>query len=193
LAFGAPFRWLPALLEAHLSRRVPDALKQRLLVRFVKEVDARIRESDCLSEIPRDAGFFSSGYDLFAQHSIIPFEVFARDACGQKFPLTEPDCRRLFEVLNRDASDLLPMAAPEDLALLRQEFHIGQPVSFGEAEHRTTVLRIVIGMRFFNIIAYNQPGTMEAALESEIADLLRAIEKLEILARNWWFFQHELY
>jgi len=50
----------------------------------------------------------------------------------------------------------------------------------------------VIGMRFFNIIAHAGPGGVAAALESEISDLIRAIDKLEILAENWWSYQNDV-
>ena len=54
------------------------------------------------------------------------------------------------------------------------------------------MLRLVIGMRFFNIIGHAGPGGVAAALESESSDLLRAIDKLEHLAENWWRYSHDI-
>ena len=48
------------------------------------------------------------------------------------------------------------------------------------------ILRLVVGIRFFNIVAHSGPGSTTVALESEISDLVRAITKLEYLAENWW-------
>jgi hypothetical protein len=43
----------------------------------------------------------------------------------------------------------------------------------------------VVGARFFTIVGYAGAGAVEAALESEISDAIRAIEKLELLAMRW--------
>jgi hypothetical protein len=43
----------------------------------------------------------------------------------------------------------------------------------------------VLGARFFNIVAYASGGSIEAALESEISDAIRVVEKIELLAANF--------
>ncbi len=72
--------------------------------------------------------------------------------------------------------------------MLSQQFHTGQPVALGQGEHKRAILRLVIGMRFFTIVGHAGPGAVTAALDSEISDLVRAINKLEIFAENWWRF-----
>ena len=67
-----------------------------------------------------------------------------------------------------------------------------QPVVLGSGSDSRTVLRLVIGMRFFNIVGHAGPGGMAAALQSEISDLIRAIDKLEILVRYWWSYRDDL-
>jgi hypothetical protein len=39
-------------------------------------------------------------------------------------------------------------------------------------------------------VAHAGPGSVEAALESEIADAIRALEKLELLAQMWSRAKH---
>lgn len=195
-AFGAPMRWLPALLELRLLEHVPEALRAVALDRFRREVSERLAHSPVLTVLPDETG---AGDDpdrppasSFARHSIMAFEVKGAEWDGRLRPLDEPACRTIFELLNRDASRLIPTATPAERGLLSQQFHIGQPVVLGSGANRRTVLRLVIGMRFYNIIAHAGPGSVTAALESEISDLLRAIDKLEILARNWWSYRRDL-
>ena len=194
-AFGAAFRWLPALLEVKLLRHVPEALRIHVLDRFRNEVTERLARSPCFEALPReaDADAGDDSHSLqFARHSIISFELRARTWSGEQITLAEPECRKLFEFLNEDASRLIPEASRATRALLSQEFHIGQPVRLGRGDKERTVLRLVIGMRFFNIIGHAGPGGVAAALESESSDLLRAIDKLEHLAENWWRYSHDI-
>ena len=112
----------------------------------------------------------------------------ARQWDGSQQALDEARCRKIFELLNEDASHLLPQADQAETSVLGQQFHIGQPVALGQGADKRAVLRLVIGMRFFNIVGHAGPGGIAAALESEISDLLRALDKLEIFAENWWRF-----
>ncbi|MGA8380343.1 MAG: hypothetical protein WB710_04345, partial [Stellaceae bacterium] len=65
--------------------------------------------------------------------------------------------------------------------------HIGQPVTLaiGADRRELSILRLVVGARFFTIVGYAGAGAVEAALESEISDAIRAIEKLELVAMRW--------
>lgn len=191
-AFGAPFRWLPALLEAKLLDRVPDRLRTQMLERFRAEVTNRLARDPSFQVLPREASDGGSYSDQMAKHSIISFQVLARLRDGSRAALNEAECRRIFELLNQDARGVLPSASRTQQALLKQEFHIGQPVALGSGEHSRAVLRLVLGLRFFNIVAHAGPGSIEAALESEIADLIRAIDKLEILASHWGSYGDDL-
>ncbi|MFC3612443.1 ParB N-terminal domain-containing protein [Lutimaribacter marinistellae] len=192
-AFGAAFRWLPALLEAKLLRHVPEALRIHVLGRFRDEVSERLTRSESFLTLQRDAGEDDRSHSLqFARHSIISFQILARHWDGSQQPLDEADCRKIFELLNEDARRLMPEASQAVRSVLSQEFHIGQPVALGRGENQRAVLRLVIGMRFFNIVGHAGPGGVAAALESEISDLVRAIDKLEILAENWWRYSHDI-
>ncbi|MBV1863440.1 MAG: ParB N-terminal domain-containing protein [Rhodobacteraceae bacterium] len=191
-AFGAPFRWLPALLEARLLRHVPEALRIHVLERFRSEVNARLARSPHFKVLPRgDSTEDAPHSQKFAHHSIISFQVRGRQWDGTLQALDEASCRRVFELLNQDASQLVFTTSRAEHAVLSQEFHIGQPVVLGTGENTRVLLRLVIGMRFFNIIAHAGPGGIAAALESEISDLIRAIDKLKILAENWWSYQND--
>jgi hypothetical protein len=193
-AFGAAVRWLPALLEAKLLRHVPEALRAHVLERFRTEVTDRLTKGDTFQVLERERDDGETAHDLqFARHSIISFNVQVRQWDGTRAPLDEPNCRRIFELLNQDARKLLPDASPAVQSVLSQEFHIGQPVGLGRGANSRAVLRLVIGIRFFNIVGHAGPGAIAAALESEIADLMRAIDKLEILAENWWTFSEDIF
>ena len=63
-------------------------------------------------------------------------------------------------------------------------------IKSGDASGSTAMLRMVLGARFFSIVAHAGPGSVEAALESEIADAIRALEKLELLAQKWSKARH---
>ncbi len=192
-SFGAPFRWLPALLEAKLLRHVPDAMRVHALDRFRAEATERLTHSACLRILSREIGDDNAPHaQQFLRHSIISFQVFGREWDGGLTPLDEPSCRRIFELLNRDAQPFLPDATRAEKALLGQEFHIGQPVALGKGADARAVLRLVIGMRFFTIIGHAGPGGISVALESEISDLVRAIDKLDILVENWWRLRDDL-
>jgi hypothetical protein len=191
--FGPAFRWLPALLEMALLQHVPEELRLDALQRFHCAVSDRVYRSAYLR--PLDLGPGGGGDSRgqsFLDQSIVSFEVLARAWNGTLQPLDEQNCRRLFELLNRDARPLLPDLPPAVLTTLGQEFHIGQPVGLGEGDARRAVLRLVIGIRFFNIVGHAGAGASEAALESEIADLARAIDKLEVLAEHWWRFNRDI-
>lgn len=195
--FGAPLRWLPALLETKLLQQVPQALRDHALNRFRQEVETRLSSSPFLNILPREDNVSApettpTATGGFARHSIVAFQLMGHQGDGRLVALDEPHCRRVFELLNRDASTLVPAATAAERAVLRQEFHIGQPVVLGHGPYQRTVLRLVIGMRFYNIVAHAGPGAISAALESEISDLLGAISKLEILAQHWWSYHQDL-
>jgi hypothetical protein len=191
--FGPAFRWLPALLEMALLQNVPEQLRLDALLRFHAAISQRVCRSAYLRplDLGRGAGGEVRGRQ-FLDQSIVSFEVLARAWNGELQPLDEHNCRRLFELLNRDVRSLLPDLPPAVLMTLGQEFHIGQPVALGAGGARRAVLRLVIGVRFFNIVGHAGPGASAAALESEIADLARAIDKLEVLAEYWWRFNRDI-
>jgi hypothetical protein len=190
--FGAAFRWLPALLEVALLRHVSADLRSFAFERFRAEVGERLALSPNLRILALDDHALRADEDTFTRNSIVSFEVLARQWDGSRTALDEKDCRRIFELLNSDARSILPQIGHAEAMILRQEFHIGQPVGLGEGINKRAVLRLVVGMRFFNIIAHAGPGGIMAALESEISDLLRAMDKLEILAENWWRYRNDL-
>ncbi|QIB64709.1 hypothetical protein [Kineobactrum salinum] len=185
--FGAPIRWLPALIEAELARNVSEEQSLAAFHRFRDEVEKRLQGSEYLQLLePYNNGRHEWENSHPLRDSIVSFEVFARRWDGSVTPMGAQSCRRIFELLNEDVRDLFPAVSLAQQSMLSQEFHIGQPAELGSAEARRAILRLVIGVRFFNIVAYAGAGATAAALESEISDLIRAIDKLEFLAENWW-------
>ncbi len=196
-SFGPLFRWLPALLEAELFQALPEdfrrsafvlfrhALQQRLIRSpFVRPID--VGDGDVAAE-PGTAD--ADGGGSLARLSILSFEVLGRRSDGSLAPLGDADCRHLFEQLNCDVTPILPDLDAVSRSIARQQAHIGQPVTLGRQGATVTVLRMVLGARFFNIVGYAGRGAYEAALRSEIADAQRAVDKVELLASRWWRFE----
>ena len=188
-SFGPLFRWLAALVEVTLLEALPVSGCRLAYDRFRAVLDARIRKSDRLVPLPerdRDPVEWDNTTLNFAARSIIAFAV--ADPADQR-PKEEAaflpfdDCQQLFEMLNRDISSRLEGVEPHELALAAVPAHIGQPVVL--RPDAFSVLRLVIGARFFTIVAYGPRGSENVALLGEIADAVRAIDKLELLLRHW--------
>ena len=86
-----------------------------------------------------------------------------------------------------DLRQQLGPLSPVDQITAAQCAHIGQPVTLciGRDHRELSILRMVIGARFFTIVGYAGFRAIQAALASEIADAIRAIDKVEFLAERW--------
>ena len=155
-----------------------------MLDRFRTEIAARLSASTWLRPLEIGDAASDSGRGFLTEHSIVSFQVLGQAQDGSRAVLGSDASRRIFEWLNQDVSARLPDLHAEARAVLRQEFHIGQPVDRGAGPDQLTVLRLVIGMRFFTIVGLAGPSSIRAALEFEISDMARAIDKLEVLAAN---------
>lgn len=187
-SFGPLFRWLPALLEAQLFNAVADRTKGDCFGRFRRALAKRLRASAWLRPIDaRPIERLEPEQASLGLSSIVCFAVEVAHWDGSRRMLGEQDCRRMFRLLNLDLAGRLGRLSPLESAVASLQAHIGQPVALRSAEHPqgVGVLRMVLGARFFSIVAHAGPGSLEAALESEIADAIRALEKLELLARLW--------
>lgn len=183
-SYGPLFRWLPALLEARLLLRVPKDFRCEIAARFRDALIERIAASRYLRPLKVGERARSSSV-ITLENSILSFAVLGRRGTMELTPLSQAECRMLFELLNRDVASMLQPLAPEEEALARQPVHIGQPVTLGSGENAMTVLRLVLGARFFTAIGHSDPMSRTAVLESEIADAQRAIAKIELLASYW--------
>ena len=184
-SFGPIFRWFAALLEATLYVDVPETLKRYAFRRLQSTVRGRIEISPNLVLDGSDQS--QNETDLTTQ-SIVSFSVLIDGWNRQRTRLDASGCQRLFQLLNTDVSNVLgPLSEPQRSLAMRQ-IHIGQPVTLmaTNAADPITFLRFVIGARFFTIVGQAASGALEAALESEIADALCAIKKLELIAQRWW-------
>jgi len=189
-SIGPVFRWVPALAEAHLLGTLPVSLCRYAFDRFRARLVARLARSTSLTSIetrdePTDS-FDDQPTDL-ATRSIVCFSVTVQDSLHQRRTLDTQECQRLFELLNIDLSQHLSPLTPAQRITAAQCAHIGQPVTLfiGDDKRELSVLRLVVGARFFTIVGYAGIGAVEAALESEISDAIRAIDKLEMAAERW--------
>ncbi len=189
-SFGLLLRWVPALAEADLAGALPALLCRWAFDRFRARLVERLARSQWLTSIdppdpPREAGDDAPA-DL-ATRSIVCFGVAVADQPGGRRPLGARECQRLFELLNLDLSRDLGPLRPAERIVAAQCAHIGQPVTLaiGADRRELSILRLVVGARFFTIVGYAGAGAVEAALESEISDAIRAIEKLELVAMRW--------
>ena len=182
-SFGAIFRWLPALLEARVFSTIPSQV-QGSFSRFRRAMNEKLDASRWLVRMQEAAGHDRDelGEPNLATRSIICFAVMAPHWDGTKRAMNEEECRRIFQLLNLDLTGKLGELSAADRARAGFQAHIGQPVVVS-SPGSTAMLRMVLGARFFSIVAHAGPGSVEAALESEIGDAVRALEKLELLAR----------
>lgn len=192
-SFGAIFRWLPALLEAQLFNAIPSKLRHYSFDRFRMALNERLDKSQWLvrMDLPDgEVGKEDSNPNL-ATSSIICFSVMVSHWDGGRRALDEDECRKIFNLLNLDLSGKFGQLSLAQRAQAKLQAHIGQPVLLKSKDGGgTAILRMVLGARFFSLVAHAGPGSVEAALESEIADAIRALEKLELLARMWSKVKH---
>lgn len=184
-SYGPLFRWLPALVEAKLFLELPEEFRVEIVSRFRDSLLEYMNRSDYLQPLKLVEPPDTERGKAVAKHSILSFVVLGRRQDGELAPLNEAECKKLFELLNQDVVSLLAPLAPAEEALARQPVHIGQPVTLGSADTEITVLRLVLGARFFTIVGHTDPSSRAAALESEIADAKRALAKLELLSSHW--------
>jgi hypothetical protein len=184
-SFGPVFRWLPAILEAQLLASLPKEFRRWAFEQFRSAIADRLGSSRWLQ--PIDLGQApDNAPDALSRLSIVSFQVLGQREDGSLSPLDEPCCRAIFELLNVNAADRLGELSGAERAMAAQQSHIGQPVALMTEQGPIAVLRMVLGARFFSIVGYAGAGSIEAALQSEISDALRAIGKLELLASRWW-------
>ncbi|MEO1330856.1 MAG: hypothetical protein AAFW46_14465 [Pseudomonadota bacterium] len=184
--FGAVFRWLPALLEARMFDRLSDGFKARAYEAFSSAVRRKLSESRHLRVIAAPGGAEDADAARFDWNgTIVCFTVSAQTRTGFR-PLDAEESVRAFKLLNRDVSGMVGHVDPAERAILRRPAHIGQPVTVAsESARPLTFLRMVLGARFFNETGFAEPGAVEAALRSEIADAARALDKLDRIAAHW--------
>jgi hypothetical protein len=182
--FGPVFRWLPALMEAQLFALLAEGHRRALFRRFRRELLDVIGRSRFLKPLSTDR-VGTSEADHFLSLSILSFQIYARRADGSLSVMDGEECERLFVCLNTDMSDRLPVIRPGQRGLAKLQVHIGQPVIITTDAGPICVLRFVLGARFFTFVGHCEAESSEAALQSEIADARRALEKLELLAENW--------
>jgi len=176
------------LIEAALFRATPLPLARSGFEAFCAELRAHLATCRFLEGLdpPEFAEGGSAGdFDAFAGRSILCFAPRVDDGAGNLRRLDASESEKLFRWLNTDIADALPGLAANDEALARQPFHIGQPVDLVPGvDPPNIILRLVIGARFFSTLAM-AGAHADAALDAEIADALRAVDKAEMILANW--------
>lgn len=181
--FGPVFRWLPALAEARLFQRLPKRVIDYAFDRFRQALIERVMRANAIRLIDV-AGVPQDNY--VPPNYILSFEILGTYVDGTIEALRDADCQNFFELLNRNCADLPAGWTKEECELVCKCVHLGQPVTLGHGPKAVTVLRFVLGARFFNTVGHAPEDLREAALESEIADAKYAIDKIELLAARWW-------
>ncbi|MCB2100923.1 MAG: hypothetical protein KDE22_08650 [Rhodobacterales bacterium] len=180
-AFGSALRWIPAFAEEQMFSNLPLERKRDDLRRAQETLVSRLEASRHFSVLEQDLVDLrdqDASDGLSYAHSIVCFSVL--DGLGHG--LTAGQCQELFTLLNADMSGRFDNLSRPDRVLLRQAAHIGQAVELrAETADAPAVLRFVIGARYFTTVGFSGDQSQEASRQSEIADALRAIEKLERL------------
>jgi hypothetical protein len=190
-SFGPLLRWVGALVELALFRAVPPDLAKHAFDAFRLELRERLASSRFLAEVDPphacDAETNAQGWDFasFAGSSIICFAPLAADGAGGLRRLDFKEADRLFRLLNANIEARLGDLDPLGAALARQPVHIGQPVDLVPgSEQPNVILRLVIGARFFSTICM-AGSRADAALDAEIADAVRCLDKAELILSKW--------
>jgi NADPH:quinone reductase-like Zn-dependent oxidoreductase len=183
--FGPLLRWAGALIEAALFAAAPVEQAREAFDAFCKALRAKLASCRHLVALdPPHAESCQGDFAAFAGRSILCFapEV---EGGGVRRRLNLPESERLFRALNADVAPRLAGLSPLEAALARQPMHIGQPVDLTPgAAPPNVILRLVIGARFFSTVAM-AGADWRAALDAEIADAARALDKAELLLARW--------
>ena len=186
---GPLLRWTGALIEAALFREASLEIATHAFETFCAALRKRLADCRYLIELdPPHADDDNPGardFQRFAGSSIICFAPFAGDGTGARRRLDAAESELLFRCMNADLTDRLGPLDPIEQALAAQPFHIGQPVDLTpDAAPPNVILRLVIGARFFSAIAM-AGARADAALDAEIADAIRALDKAELILSRW--------
>ena len=116
--------------------------------------------------------------------SIFTFLVNRPDGAG-RVPLNYQQARIVYELLNTDATHLLPIQASDrEYELMRKRCHIGQPVRL---PGKDGALRIAAGARLVSGVQYDDALglTPEERLATEIRTAGVIFSKLSVILKYW--------
>jgi hypothetical protein len=162
LNFGQWLRWEAAIEEmrVYFSMAQPERLAS--LQRFAATVSQCLENSPSLKLLPGQVPDASDAIDdeEMAVRTIFPFTI---SRAGKL--LSPDDCKKLYQALNKDVSNLLPaQASLQDRKIAARLCHIGQPVALPDG----AVLRLSAGAR-----------TVTEGWSAE--DVKAIIDKIEVL------------
>jgi hypothetical protein len=187
VSFGPVFRWLPALMEAHLLKLIPRSTRIKMASDFRQALIKRIQRSSYLELIePSTHNIYSAENNDLEQLSIFSFRVKGKLDKDKLSLLNEKECRTLFTLLNMNITSKLNGLSTRDKMLVSHCYHVGQPVNLMTSTGEVTILRFALGARFYNIVGHSGTDHFRSALESQIIDAATAIDKLEVLCENSW-------
>ena len=184
-SFGPLLRWSAALVEAELFDAVPIELARHAFAAFSTALRERLARCRHLVKWDAPEPIKTDSFAEIAGASIVcvAAQVETRGGELRRLGLAESDT--LFRALNADMTGRLGALDPLQAALARQPFHIGQSVDLTPGSTPpNVVLRLVIGARFFSAIAATGERS-DAALDAEIHDALRAVDKAELILARW--------
>ena len=184
-SFGPLLRWAGALVEAELFDAVPIELARRAFAVFSAALRERLARCRHLVEWDAPEPLKAQNFAEIAGASIVCVapRVEAEGGALQRLGAAESDT--LFRALNADLTGRLGGLDQLQAALARQPFHIGQAVDLTPGSTPpNVVLRLVIGARLFSAIAM-AGERFNAALDTEIYDALRAVDKAELILARW--------
>jgi len=192
LQFGVMFRWIPALIEYQLYDKIPLKDREDLVEAFrviLKKQITKFRSLEIENLLSLDQRSTEKRYE---QETIFLLRVLGKTSSGELKYLEEEDYRHMFRLLNEDLSEFFKNSKTIDQAIAKKMVHLGQPVKVTANGKDRTILRIVLGARFFNIIRYSGATDYSPGLFAELSDAMIALEKVDLLANNWFSIKTEL-
>lgn len=147
---GMYLRWWAALAEIERYNDVPEGLRRLGLDCFCRAAEQILGEADFIELVfgPGDGQYTKPeviGAELSCRRTILPFRIL----CDGRY-LDADETRQVYNLLNRDISDLVTGTANE-LRLAGRGCHIGQPVKVAcEGGASSAVLRVSAGARILS-------------------------------------------
>jgi hypothetical protein len=136
--FGAILRWTAALAEIEAYYKVPSDARLRVLRFFEAEVPRILGDSSAIRLLPVFPPVYDDTAERLLESKTTVFGFWVTPPGAQR-PLGKDDLKWMHAELSIDCSRKY---AGMDAAIMRREYHLGQPVDLGPGG---SVLRVALG------------------------------------------------
>ncbi|GEL49600.1 hypothetical protein [Acetobacter tropicalis] len=183
---GLLLRWSAARAEMEAFAAIPaDVVSERLHSFLHAVTQAILTQPDLQLLTPYVPQRPILPDDWDRRQTILSFMVRAPEAPDIDTPLDFDRCRKLYQWLNADVSDYVPLVDRKLGALL---CHVGQPVALPHPHARggkAAALRLSAGARLISGEPSHDGLGTKARMAREIADARKVLEKISLILAHW--------